>query len=159
MDLKKLAADFYHDNPRVEQALDFDSATNTWQTGKTRGHGIVKVTVNGLIFAIPVRSHIHHNASYIIEVNRNVVGIKGMGLDYSKALLIRSANHVSNDVFLLKSKSAGKKLIGKQAHVEQQFEAYVNKYIKAVTTKDRNIINSNEYRFTTLINYHTELGL
>lgn len=70
MELKKLDQSFYVDNPKVEQDLDFDSQLGTWNSSKTRGHGIVKITINGLTFAIPVRSYIKHNASYILEVNR-----------------------------------------------------------------------------------------
>lgn len=82
-----------------------------------------------------------------------------MGLDYSKALLIRKESHVSNRVFLLRKKKAGKKLIGKKQHITNQFHRYVEKYINAVKREDSNILNSLEYRFTTLINYHSELGL
>ncbi|ELF5344440.1 hypothetical protein RNH90_002986 [Vibrio metschnikovii] len=156
---KKLDQSFYVDNPKVEQALDFDSQLGTWNSSKTRGHGIVKITINGLTFAIPVRSYIKHNASYILEVNRQDRTIKGMGLDYSKALLIRDDSHVTDDVFVLRNKKSGKKLIGKEEHITSQFQKYVEKYIDAVKRNDANILNSFEYRFTTLVNYHTELGL
>lgn len=159
MDLKKLDTSFYIDNVRVEQALDFDMKSGTWTANKVRGHGVVQITINNLTFAIPVRSHIKHSASFILEVDRNNRSIKGMGLDYSKALLITNAAHISNQAFLLKSKSAGKKLVGKEAHVTTQFTKYVYKYVTAVQKADRNILNSLEYRFTTLVNYHIELGL
>ncbi|MEZ2576320.1 type III toxin-antitoxin system TenpIN family toxin [Buttiauxella ferragutiae] len=116
--------------------------------------------LNGLVFAIPVRSNIKHDASYILEVNRDRDRqVKGMGLDYSKAMLIRSPEHVSDNVFLLRSKSAGRKLQGKEDHVTKQFTRYVERYILAVQKGDKNILNSQEYRFTTLVNYHKELGL
>lgn len=159
MELKKLDTSFYLDNARIEQALDFDMASGTWTADKVRGHGVVQITINNLTFAIPVRSHIKHGASFILEVNRAKQNIKGMGLDYSKALLITKPAHVSEQAFLLKSKAAGKKLAGKEAHVTTQFTKYVEKYVAAAKKPDRNILNSPEYRFTTLVNYHIELGV
>lgn len=161
MELKKLDKSFYIDNPLLIQALDFDMKTKSWMAGdKVRGHGIVQIEVKGLKFAIPVRSNINHDESYILTVQRGVNRyIKGMGLDYSKALLIRDDKHVSALPFVLKSKDAGKKLQGKEEHVKNMFSQYVDKYIAAVRKPDRNILNSMEYRFTTLVNYHTELGL
>jgi protein AbiQ len=159
MELKKLSPSFYLDNPEVKEALDFNMKEGTWNADKTRGHGIVKVLMNDLTFAIPVRSNIRHDASLILEVNRHIRAVKGMGLDYSKALLIRDQEHISDDVFVLKSKSAGKKLLGKESHLEKHFTEYVGKYIKAIKDNEKNIITSREYEFTTLINYHAELGL
>ena len=121
MELKKLDESFYNDNPKIIQALDFDHKTQQWSGNKVRGHGIVSITINGLTFAIPVRSYIKHRASFILEVN--------------------------------------KKLLGKEGHITKQFDKYVNRYIKAVQKDDQRVLNSNEYRFTTLVNYHTELSL
>lgn len=159
MELKKLAQSFYDDNPIVDQALDFDRELGKWNSNKTRGHGIVKVTANGLTFAIPTRSYIKHSASYILEVNRDDESIKGMGLDYTKALLITNESHITDNVFVLRNKKAAKKLIGKEDYVTRQFQKYVDKYISAVRRQDSNILMSYIYRFTTLVNYHKELGL
>lgn len=159
MELKKLDSSFYTDNKNLEQALDFDVESGSWSQGKVRGHGVVQISINNLTFAIPVRSFIKHGASLILEVNRNNRAVKGMGLDYSKALLIKKESHVSSNVFVLKSKSAGKKLVGKEAHVTSQFTKYVEKYISAIQKPDNRVLKSPEYRFTTLINYHSELGL
>ncbi len=159
MKLKKLDNSFYTDNAKVEQALDFDSESGSWSTGKVRGHGVVQISFNDLTFAIPVRSFIKHRASHILEVDRKNPKVKGMGLDYSKALLITKKQHISSNVFVLKSKAAGKKLQGKEAHVTEQFTKYVEKYVSAVKKADQNTLKRFEYKFTTLINYHKELGL
>lgn len=82
-----------------------------------------------------------------------------MGLDYQKAMLIRNAAHVSNIDFVLKTKTAGKKLLDKDEHIKKQFSQYVERYIAAMREGDRDILRYNEYKFTTLINYHAELGL
>lgn len=166
MQLKKLSPSFYSDNQILIQALDFDMKLGEWiqgevpgMPGKVRGHGIVKISLGGLTFAIPVHSNIKHDASLILEVNKHDRRVKGMGLDYAKAMLIRDDAHISDEVFVLRTKAAGKKLIGKEAHIEKHFTEYVDKYIKAKKDKDQNILNSNEYRHTTLVNYHAVLGL
>lgn len=159
MDLNKLDNSFYTDNTDLTHALDFDIKTNSWLEGKIRGHGVVTIDVRGLTFAIPVRSNIKHHASYILEVNRTDKHVKGMGLDYSKALLIRDTKHVSTQNFVLKSKDAGKKLIGKEEHITKQFEHYVTKYLKSYQKGDKNVLGSAEYRYSTLQHYHRELGL
>ncbi|EHF5043414.1 TPA: hypothetical protein L8Q31_005053 [Klebsiella pneumoniae] len=164
MELKKLDESFYTDNPVVIQALDFNIVNNEWMShdGKVRGHGVVQIDIDGLTFAIPVRSNIKHDASYILEVNRDENKdrrIKGMGLDYSKALLIRKTEHISNNIFVLRTKEAGRKLQGKEQHIQKQFNKYVMRYVKAVEKNDRRILNDEEYRFSTLVNYHVELGI
>jgi protein AbiQ len=159
MKLLKLENSFYQENKGIIQALDCDATTGEWTADKTRGHGIVQIQVNGLTFAIPVRSCIKHDASFILEVDRQNHSVKGMGLDYTKALLLRKLSYVSNDVFVLRGKHAGKKLVGKEHHVTKQFTQYVEKYIESVKKGDKFVLNSMEYRFTTLVNYHPELGL
>ena len=159
MELKKLDSSFYTDNPTVKEALDFDMTLGAWSQRKVRGHGVVQISFNNLTFAIPVRSTIKHSASLILEVDRTRHDVKGMGLDYSKALLIKKESHISSNVFVLKSKSAGKKLVSKENHITSQFTKYVKKYISAIKKSDARVLNSLEYRFTTLINYHKELGI
>lgn len=159
MELKKLDSTFYQNNPVVLEALDFDAKTNSWLGGdKVRGHGIVQIQLHGLTFAIPVRSHIRHNDCHIIERDKGRNDIRGMGLDYSKAMLITDPTYVSADIFLLRNKKAAKDLLSKEAHVTKQFSQYVERYVEAIRKNDKNILRR-DYRFSTLINYHTELGL
>lgn len=159
MELKKLDNSFYQNNPVVLEALDFNAKTNSWSDGdKVRGHGIVQIQLNGLTFAIPVRSHIRHDDCYIIVRNTDKNDIRGMGLDYSKAMLITDPTYVSAEIFLLKNKRAAKDLLSKEAHVTKQFSQYVERYVEAIRKNDKNILRR-DYRFTTLINYHAELGL
>ena len=159
MELKKLDSSFYQNNPVVLEALDFDAENNSWLVdGKVRGHGIVQIQLHSLTFAIPVRSHIRHDDCYVIERDKGRNDIRGMGLDYSKAILITDPAYVSADIFLLKNKKAAKNHLSKEAHITKQFSKYVERYVKAVSKNDKNILRR-DYRFSTLINYHNELGL
>jgi protein AbiQ len=166
--LKKLSPLFYEDNQTLIQALDFDMLLGQWMQGtvpgmpaKVRGHGIVQISLGGLTFAIPVHSNIKHRACLILHRIKNPANpqSKGMGLDYAKAMLIRDQAHISNVVFGLKPRAAFQQLKDKEAEILEQFTAYVDKYIHAKNTNDENILNSIEYRHTTLVNYHAELGL
>ncbi|EKN4883135.1 hypothetical protein ACLIXB_003990 [Yersinia enterocolitica] len=159
MELKKLDSSFYQQNLVVLEALDFDAKTNSWLVNnKIRGHGIVQIQLNGLTFAIPVRSHIRHDDCYIIERDTGKNDVRGMGLDYSKAMLITDKSYISAQVFLLKNKKAAKDLLSKEAHVTKQFAKYVDRYVEAIRKNDQNILRR-DYCFTTLINYHAELGV
>ncbi len=155
MQLKKLTQNFYEDNLHLKEALD--NHNGQWQENKIRGYGVVIITINQLTFAIPLRSNIKHNASYI-TVRSNKQAIKGKGLDYSKALLITDKKYISQQVFKIPN-SEHVRLQDKSTHITARFEKYVSRYIHAVKVEDNNILSSMEYRFTTLINYHTELGL
>lgn len=164
MELKKLAVSFYEENPIVLEALDFNRESQRWELGeqgeKERGHGIVQVEIRNLLFAIPVRSKISHEASYILEKSRSPnPRHKGMGLDLSKALLIQKNSYITDEVFVLKTKQAGRKLLGKQSHIAKIMTRYVERYIEAVKLKKYNVLKDPIYRYSTLINYHKELGI
>lgn len=51
------------------------------------------------------------------------------------------------------------KITIKKYHIEGIFNKYIRKYVGAVVNSDMHILNSAEYRHTTLQNYHFELGI
>nr|WP_323861534.1 hypothetical protein [Xenorhabdus sp. 3] len=65
---------------------------------------------------------------------------------------------MSDEIFLIPAEQH-KKIQGKECFITNKFEKYVEKYIKAVKTSDKHVLNSLEYRFTTLQNYHNQLGI
>ena len=154
MQLKKLDTAFYSASTNLIQALD--SVNGSWIDGKTRGYGVVVINFKGLTFAIPLRSNINHKAAYLTVNNANK-GIR-KGLDFSKALLIRDSGHISNELYKIPAEEH-KKLQGKEHFVIAKFEKYVEKYRDAIKKSDKHILKDQEYRFTTLQNYHSELGL
>tara|TARA_Y100001963_G_C6741964_1_gene429457 strand:+ start:768 stop:1244 length:477 start_codon:yes stop_codon:yes gene_type:complete len=155
MELKKLDASFYTNNSHLQEALD--NFNGNWQDGKVRGYGVVVITLNNLTFAIPLRTNIRHKAAYITK-KCHEPGIQGKGLDFSKSLLITDEEYISEAPFKIPPEEH-KKLRSKEFFITSKFEKYVEKYIFAINSRDENIISSLEYRFTTLINYHDELGL
>lgn len=157
MQLIKLDPSFYADNTHLVQALD--NRNGSWQSGKIRGYGIVVLTINGLKFGIPLRTNIAHHAAYFTVRNKQQNSFSiGKGLDFSKALLIVKSSYISTETYKI-PQNEHLKLISKQHHITQLFESYVIRYISAIRKSDQNILNSMEYRHTTLQNYHTELGI
>lgn len=155
MQLKKLDKSFYAENFHLKEALD--NHNGNWTKGKVRGYGIVLITINNLSFAIPLRTNIRHKSSYI-TVKSNQPKIEGKGLDFTKALLIADQKYISNLPFKISS-SEHQKLVNKEHYITKKFERYVEKYINAVKISDPNILGSADYRFSTLCNYHAQLGL
>jgi len=153
--LKKLDNSFYINNTHLKEALD--NHNGNWTQGKVRGYGVVIISINNLSFAIPLRSNIKHKSSYI-TVRSNQKGLEGKGLDFTKALLITEQKYISHLLFKI-STDEHKKLANKEHYITNKFEKYVSKYIVATQKSDHNILKSSNYRFSTLCNYHVELGL
>jgi len=139
MQLKKLDITFYGEHTHLKEALD--NFNGNWQTNKVRGYGIVVITIeNNFTFAIPLRTNIKHSAAYI-TIPSHSPGVKGKGLDYSKALLISDLKYISSTVFKIPANEY-KKLNNKEHHITKQYTKYVKKYINAAKSSDRNILNS-----------------
>lgn len=160
MELKKLDPSFYTDNPHLIEVLD--NINGNWQSGKTRGYGVVVINLNSLKFAIPLRTNIKHDAAYItkkLPASPCPLGrVKGKGLDFSKAVLIQKDSYISSSAFKIPSDEHNK-LLNKEHFITKKFEKYVDRYRKAVTTADKHILQSAEYLYTTLQNYHSDLEL
>ena len=77
--LRTLTDQFYADNKGLQEALEGSN------DGKVRGYGIVVIDLNGLVFGIPLRSHLNHKFGFVSERSE---GVK-KGLDYTKASMYR----------------------------------------------------------------------
>lgn len=144
--LVKLADEFFAENSDLIEALHTGPGGDV-TAEKTRGYGVVTVRIeNGMLFGIPLRSHITHRSAFITKNTK--------GLDYTKAVLIKDQNHVSQDSFLI-PQDEFVKIANRELFIRERFEKYVKKYIKAANSGDKNILR--EYQFSTLQNYHAEL--
>jgi len=155
MKIIKLDESFYNENNNLQEALDL--IQNNWIENKTRGFGLVIININELTFAIPLRSNIKHKASFVTKKS-HVGNSLGKGLDYSKALLITKSSYILTEEPFLIPTDEYISINNKENYIIKSFEKYVSKYISAVKNNDTNILNSKIYRFTTLKNYHKELG-
>jgi hypothetical protein len=76
----------------------------------------------------------------------------------TRGSLITKPGYLTGDLFKVPP-AEHNKLKNKDSYVTTSFEKYVRRYIKAYKSGDKNILNGTEYRFTTLQNYFTELGI
>lgn len=145
--LQKLENAFFDENEHLVEVLDKDK--NGWNiTHKTRGYGILVVNINNLRFGIPLRSHIKHKACFITSDTK--------GLDYSKAVLLLKDDYISQQSFVI-PQAEFLKIKEHTYFIEKQFTKYIARYLKGVEKNDLNILRG--YQFSTLQNYHVELGL
>lgn len=80
------------------------------------------------------------------------------GLDYTKALLIRDETKELGARFNVSS-AQKKILISRKKAIINQFERYVKGYVSAVQEGAGNTLSSSTYKYSTLVNYHSELGI
>lgn len=148
--LRKLENLFYDENTHLVEVLD--KTGEQWEPGKTRGYGVVVIELNGLRFGIPLRSHINpRNKHCFITKERK-------GLDYSKAVLLPKDDYISSVPFQIPQDEIQK--IREDEHkIGKQFSKYVERYVKYVKTNPEASVLRIEYRFSTLVNYHAELGI
>lgn len=147
MDIRKLTEDFYAENTHLHEVLD--KRDTTWIDGKTRGYGIVLIEFNSLKFGIPFRSRISHKHCFITKDTK--------GLDFSKSVLLIKESYVSDIPFKIPSDEL-LRVRSNKIDIQKKFSNYVDRYIDACKRDVKGTLNR-EYRFTTLINYHNELGL
>ena len=136
MQIAKIKQAFFTQNDSLIEALD---------KGAGRGYGIAVVTIgNGLKFGIPLRSNMKHRGGFQT--------VEKKGLDYSKAILIDDDNHIGSTFNIPADEY--KKIQDKEHFITRRFQKYVEKYIKSVKKADANVLE--EYRFSTLQNYHVQ---
>jgi protein AbiQ len=147
MDIRKLTDTFYDENSHLQEVLDKTGAK--WDKRKTRGYGVVIINLNSLRFGIPFRSAIKHKHSFITK--------DGKGLDFQKCVLLTNDSYISERPFMI-PKDEFERVKSKKYEIEKDFEKYVTRYIDAIKREVNRTIEK-EYRFSTLKNYHSELGL
>jgi len=144
--IHKLSPLFYTENEHLVEVLD--RRDGKWIGEKERGYGILLIPHNALRFGIPLRSNAHPKFGFITKANK--------GLDYRKAVLLMKDEHISDSTFRIPDDEYLK--IKDNAHrINIQFSKFVDRYVAGVRRDDRNILR--QYGFSTLQNYHPELGL
>lgn len=143
--LRSLTDQFYNDNQGLEEALDGSNR------GKVRGYGIVVIDIKGLTFGIPLRSHLNHKFGFVSE--RSDEGNKG--LDYTKALLIQKDEYIARAYKIPTLEFTH--LNDNKEKIQNDFIKFVERYVEAIKKGDQNVLRN--YRYSTLKNYHKELGI
>lgn len=145
MKICKLRPVFYYHNKDLLETLDGTGTSGE----KIRGYGIVVIEINnGMRFGIPLRSNLKYKHGFKT--------IDGKGLDYSKAVLIGNAAFIGQPFTIPQDEYL--KIKEKEHFIVSRFQKYVERYINLANKGDKNALHQS-YRYTTLVNYHAELGI
>lgn len=145
MKIIKLDPAFFAENNHLVEVMD--RSGDMWPS-KVRGYGVVMININNLTFGIPLRSNTKHSNCFKFKNDQ--------ALDYTKAILIEKDNYIG-DVFLIPGDDY-KAIKEKTNHIQLAFNKYVEKYIENVRKGNSSALNR-AYRFSTLRNYHEQLGI
>jgi len=137
-----LSEKFFQENTHLEEIL----------TKPSRPYMILILEIGSLKFAIPLRSNISHKFCF----KTNMTDGK-KGLDYTKAVLIKDESYLTNTYKKLSSDEFIK-ITDNQVKIHEQFSKFVTRYISACEKNDTNLLDKT-YKFSTLKNYHEELGI
>lgn len=153
MQLRKLDNLFYDENAHLIEVLD--KAAGHWDGEKTRGYGIVVIELHGLKFGIPLRSKLRTRKHCFVTVESMTMR---KGLDYAKAVLLSKDDYIADATFQIPP-AEFRKLRDSQFKISKQFSKYVDRYVKLCTEDPQSTVLQREYGFSTLVNYHVELGI
>ena len=156
--LRQLTDKFYEENTHLQRILDKEKGQDLF-VNKGRGYGVVVLEIYGVKFGIPLRSNMTHKYCFATKTWRDEVEGRTYrkGLDYTKAVILNDDDYIKERTFKIPAKEFDK-INDEQERIHSQFEKFVKNYIKAVKRNDQNLLSKN-YRDSTLINYHEQLGL
>lgn len=156
--VRKLEDLFYEENVHLHEVMDKDKTTGNWNDDKTRGYGIVVIDLQNLKFGIPLRSHIPRGNKHCFITKETRDGRVRKGLDFTKAVLLLKDEYVSNVTFNIPVDEL-KTLRDNEYIISKKFDKYVVQYVEHTRNGTRVSMLVREYGFSTLRNYHSELGI
>ncbi len=121
---------------------------------ENRPYIMLLMTINGLTYAIPFRSHITHNYSFLTDSQNKC------GIDYTKAIIITKKSYIVDNINGIPIKirpNERKALFGKKHEIVKSLKKYINEYKRAVKNNAHHKIYI--FRISTLQYFHKELGL
>lgn len=110
---------------------------------ENRPYTQVIIDLNGLKFAIPLRSGISHSSD-VLWTNRQ----EKHGLDFTKAVLILDDDYISEEHVYIRN-NEHRHLLGKEHRVKEKMEKCIGNYKKAKNELDKEH-NKQYCRFSTL---------
>lgn len=156
--VRKLEDLFYAENAHLEEVMDKDRTTGIWTEDKTRGYGIVVMEMQTLRFGIPLRSNIPRGNKHSFITKESKDRRIRKGLDFTKAVLLVRDDYVSNVTFQIPLDEL-KILRDNEFIIGKSFEKYVVQYVEHTNNGTRASMLAREYGYSTLKNYHSELGI
>ena len=144
-----LTADFYSDHQNLKEIM----------IKQNRPYFMYQLIIDGVEFAIPLRSHIDHNDYFFTGYSTE--GDK-CGIDYSKAVIITDKNRYLESTTVKIRKSEYMMIVGKEHLIKKGFLKYIKTYKKAykiVSQGKGSLAEQAICQYSTLQNYHNELGI
>ena len=147
MEFHRLSTAFYTQFGHNEEIL----------TKEERPYYVLLLELDGLTYAIPLRSHITHPYCYIAD---NSNGQKS-GLDYSKTVIISDKTKYIDPAPITIRQHEYNVLKQREYLIKKQFASYVKSYKKEIKRRQKTsaIPVSSLCRYSTLKYFHKELGL
>ncbi|MGR5269754.1 type III toxin-antitoxin system TenpIN family toxin [Vibrio astriarenae] len=144
----KLTQYFLNENAKLTEALH----------DKDRPYSVVTIVLNDLTFAIPLRTNLNHKFGVQLDTIRKGGRTYRRGIDFTKAVLVRDET-TELGVTHIVPKSQKDVLINKKKVIKNQFERYVAGYVHAAKNDITGTLTGQAYKYSTLVNYHAELGI
>ncbi|MDU1912589.1 type III toxin-antitoxin system TenpIN family toxin [Fusobacterium sp.] len=144
-----LTADFYSDYQNLKEIM----------IKQNRPYFMYQLIIDGVEFAIPLRSHIDHNDYFFTGYSPEG---DNCGIDYSKAVIITDKNRYLEKTLVKIRKTEYLMIIGKEHLIKKGFLKYIKKYKKAykiVSQGKGSLVEQDICQYSTLQNYHNELGI
>lgn len=139
-----LSSEFYNAYP-AEKYPEMEQKHN-------RPYIQVYVEIDGVQFAIPLRSDIHHpHVLWTDKANR-------CGVDFSKAVVITKTSYIDTISEPHLRQNEFDALRGKDYRIKEKMRKYILRYKKAKKELDKPI-NQNLVRYSTLQYFEKEIGI
>ena len=147
MEFRRLNAAFYTDFGHNTEIL----------TKADRPYYVLLLELDGLIYAIPLRSHITHPYCFIADNS----SMQNSGLDYSKAVVITDTILYIDPAPVTIRQNEYNVFKQREYLIKRQFSSYVALYKKEVRRRLKNpsLPVSALCRYASLKYFHKELGL
>ncbi|MGN0019139.1 MAG: type III toxin-antitoxin system TenpIN family toxin [Candidatus Gastranaerophilaceae bacterium] len=115
----------------------------------SRPYVMLLMKIDGLTFAIPIRSHLNHKFGFITNKTTNA------GLDYTKAIIILNQDYIANIQRITITKEEMMMISSYKDLIIKDFKRFLNTYKRKI----KNNLNENLLKFTSLQYFQRELGL
>lgn len=140
-----------------------------FQDDKNRGHGVMLIDIKHKIVAIPLRSklkpwQIGEKHIFPYQTYTDIDGKTYLkGLDFSKLIFIEERHIKKNTNYIFKDNNEKNFYIQNFSRIQFKLKNYINKYINLCNLIENNKMLTREqikpYMYTTLVNFHNELGI
>ena len=153
----------------TEDYFNIYNSLDEFQEDVSRGHGVMILGINDLLIAIPLRSGISENLKNARHIFPYTVYEKSDGrkclkaLDFSKLTIIKEEHIDYSRVYHFKDIEEKKFYLSNSNRIFTRVKNYVQKYIDICNKIEQNKLITKQtlqpYQYSTLRNFHSELGV